>query len=131
MGRTSNEAKQNWNKAHYTQVKVSVLPQIAAAFKEKCLRDGVSMASKISRFMSEQANISGVKKPQADPYGTRQRRCKALFGLIEQLEEILEREQNYWRNIPINLQNGERYEAAEHTATALEEALDILHNAYW
>ena len=131
MGKTSNETKQNWNKTHYTQVKVSVLPQIAAAFKEKCLQDGVSMASEISRFMGGQAKANINKKPKADPYGTRQRRRKALYSLITQLEGILDAEQDYWWNIPINMQNGERYAAAEQAVSAMEEALDTLHQAYW
>jgi hypothetical protein len=131
MGKTSNKVKQRFNKTRYTQVKVSVNPEIAAAFKEKCFNDGISMASEISRFMSEQTNINRKKKLQAEPFGTRQRRRKALVSLIGQLEEILDAEQDYWHNIPINLQNGQAYEAAEHAVSALEEVLSLLHGAYW
>jgi len=130
MGRTSNESKQNWNKTHYTQVKVSIPPQIAAAFKEKCLQNNVSMASEISRFMSEQTKVTGNKTPKTEPYGTRQLRRKALYSLMTQLEGILDAEQAYWQNIPANMQNGERYEAAEQAVSAMEEALDMLHQAY-
>jgi len=123
MGRTSNEAKRRWNNAHYTQVKVSVGPEIAAEFKKKCQAKGVSMASEISRFMS------GENK-KADPCGTRRRRRKALSLAIAQLEEIREAEKQYWDNIPINLQNGPAYEAAEQAVSALEEAVELLYHAY-
>ena len=123
MGKTSNEAKQRWNTAHYTQVKVSVQPEIAAAFKKKCQEKGVSMASEIARFMS------GENK-KTDPCSTRQRRRKALISVIMQLEAICDAETQYWHNIPINLQNGERYEAAEQAATAMEEAVALLYQAY-
>ena len=123
MGKTSNEAKQRWNYAHYTQIKVSVQPKIAAEFKKKCQAKGVSMTSEISRFMSREN-----KNP--DICSTRRRRKKALFVLIAQLEEIRDAEKEYWDNIPINLQNGPAYEAAEQAVSAIEEAYAILCHAY-
>jgi len=123
MGVTSNEAKQHWNRTHYTQIKVSVQPEIAAKFKAKCQTKGVSMASEISRFMSGEN-----KKP--DICSTRQRRRRALVSIITQLEEIFYAEKQYWDNIPINLQNAPAYEAAEQAATAMEEALELLYQAY-
>jgi len=123
MGKTSNETKQRWNNSHYTQIKVSVQPETAAKFKAKCQTKGVSMASEISRFMNGEN-----KKP--DICSTRQRRQKALVSVIVQLEKICDAEKDYWDNIPINLQNGERYEAAEQAYTAMEEALSLLHQAY-
>jgi len=123
MGKTSNEAKQRWNCNHYTQIKVSVQPEIATHFKVKCQTKGVSMASEISRFMRGEN-----KKP--DTCSTRQRRRKALASAIAQLEEIREAEKQYWDNIPINLQNAPAYEAAEQAVSALEEALELLYHAY-
>jgi adenine specific DNA methylase Mod len=123
MGTTSNKAKQRWNDSHYTQIKVSVQPEIAAKFKAKCQVKGVSMASEISRFMSNESK-------KTDTCSTRQKRRKALGSVILLLEEICDAEKEYWDNIPINLQNGERYEAAEQAYTAMEEALGLLHQAY-
>ena len=123
MGNTSNQAKQRWNNAHYTQVKVSVQPEIAAEFKKKCQAKGVSMASEISRFMSRE-------NKKSDICSTRKRRRKALFSAIAQLEEIRDAEKQYWDNIPITLQNGPAYEAAEQAVSALEEALELLYHAY-
>lgn len=125
MGSTSNESKQRFNNKHYTQVKVSVPPEIAAAFKAKCSSAGVSMAGELSSFMS----CHHPKKPEPD-VATRQKRRKALLAVIRQLEAIADAEQDYMNNIPVNLQNSQRYEAAEQAASALEEALDILHNVY-
>jgi hypothetical protein len=123
MGTTSNEAKQRWNHAHYTQIKVSVQPEIAAEFKKKCQAKGVSMASEISRFMSKEN-----RKP--DICSTRKRRRKAVFSVIAQLEEIRDAEKECWDNIPINLQNGDAYEAAGQACSALDEALESLYHAY-
>jgi hypothetical protein len=126
MGTTSNQAKERWNNSHYTQVKVSVQPEIAAKFKAKCQTKGVSMASELSRFMS---GDNKRDKPK-DISSTRQKRRKALVEVITQLEEICYAEKDYWDNIPINLQNGERYEAAEQAYSAMEEALALLYQAY-
>jgi hypothetical protein len=123
MGITSNTAKQRWNNSHYTQVKISVQPEIAEAFKRKCQARGVSMTSELSRFMGKT-----IMKP--DSCSTRQKRRKALGSIILQLEEICDAEKRYWDNIPANLQNGERYEAAEQAYTAMEEALELLYQAY-
>lgn len=123
MGKSSTESKQRWNDSHYTQVKVSVQPEIAETFKAKCQAKGVSMASEITRFMSGEN-----KKP--DPCSTRKYRRKALASVIIQLENICDAEKQYWDNIPINMQNGERYEAAEQAYTAMEEALELLYQAY-
>jgi hypothetical protein len=125
MGATSNESKQRFNKNHYTQVKVSVPHETASDFKIKCAEAGVSMASELSKFMS-----SCSPKKTAPSVKTRQQRRKATFAVIQQLEAIADAEQEYMDNIPINLQNSQRYEAAEQAASALEEALGILHNAF-
>ena len=109
----------------YTQVKVSVAPEIAAEFKARCVSAGVSMAGELSSFMS--LHKCTPKKPSTK---TRQLRRKVLKSLIQQLEEILHAEQQYLDNIPANLQNSQVYEAAELTVTALEEALNILNEAY-
>ena len=125
MGNTSNDVKQRWNHTHYTQVKVSLQPEIATAFKAKCAAAGVSMASELSNFM----RCHQPRKQESD-VSTRQKRRKATRSVIMQLEAIADAELEYKNNIPINLQNSQRYEAAEEAASALEEALGILHNAY-
>jgi len=125
MAATSNESKQRRNNANYTQVKVSVNQEIAAEFKAKCQCAGVSMASEISRFMSGQTPKKATPK-----VSTRRERRRALDNAIMLLESIVDAEQDYKHNIPINLQNSQRYEAAEHTVSTLEEALNILYNTF-
>jgi len=124
MGITSNEAKQRYNAGHYTQVKVSVPHETAAAFKSKCAAAGVSMASELKNFMS--GNIS--QKPLS--LRTRQLRRRAVIMLVRQIEAVMIAEQDYINNIPENLRNSRVYDAAEQTVSALEEALDILNEAY-
>ncbi len=57
-------------------------------------------------------------------------RRKKLNTILEQiveihnaLEEIKDEEQEYFENIPENLQSSERYEKAENAVAALEDAL--------
>ena len=130
MGATSNESKQSWNASHYTQLKVSVPPELAATFKARCKEKNVSMASEISRFMSIETKGCRPAKSAAGPYATRQKRRKALKSLVDQLEALMGAEQSYLENIPENLQSSCRYEDAEQTVSALEEALEILGEAY-
>jgi hypothetical protein len=51
MGHTSNKSKQRYNDSHYSQVKISVKPEVASAFKEACAVSNVSIAGVLSQFM--------------------------------------------------------------------------------
>lgn len=130
MGKTSNATKQKWCKEHYAQVKVCVPPETAAIFKTRCKADGVSMASEIARFMRGQNSESYSKKKQELRVVTRPQRRKTLALLIRNIDAIMDAEINYRDNIPESLRNSCRYEAAEQTVAALEEALNILITAY-
>jgi len=69
-------------KAKYTQVKVSVDPGIASAFKEACAAANVSMAAELSKFMADYAN--GVVKHKAAPdYSTRRRRRAFIKSILK------------------------------------------------
>ena len=114
----------------YTQVKVSVAPETAAAFKANCLARGVSMAGEISRFMSVQSEKNVAVKSGADNVATRQHRRKAVKAVIARIEAVMEAESRYKDCIPENLTGSRLYDAAEETVSALEAALDILNEAY-
>ena len=136
MGIASNEAKQHWNSAHYTQVKVSVKSEIAAAFKADCLAQGVSMAGEITRFMVEKID-SGVdchrqssKSSHPVAVSSRPQRRKAAKYILELLESMIDSETQYIENIPQNLRNSSNYEAAQQSLSDLEEAAELLRNAY-
>ena len=126
MGKTPNGPKQRWNEANYTQVNVALPPQVAAAFKEKCLDAGVSMRSEIIRLVGESAPI----KPPPEQLDEKRKRRKAVKSIILRLEAIMEAERQYAERIPENLKNGEAYEVAEETVSALENAIGYLNEAY-
>ena len=65
MSDLATKAKARWNAANYVQLKVSVRPEIAAAFKAACAASGVSMAGELSRFMAEYSATPGTKKTAA------------------------------------------------------------------
>jgi len=130
MGITSNAAKQCWNANHYTQVKISVSPELAAAFKAKCKAGGVSMTERLSDFMRTETAGTRLPRPKPDPYETRPKRRTALKALIVQLEAIAEAEQGYIDKIPDSFHGSQRYEEAEETAEVLLEALELLAGAY-
>jgi len=130
MGATSTAVKQRWNTSHYTQIKVSVPKEVAAAFKARCCHAGVSMASEITRFMRGQTGTGRSEKNSASVYTTRQLRRKALNNVITQIQAIMDAEQNYMDNIPVNLQSSSLHDTAEQTVSALDEALNILSEAY-
>jgi predicted DNA-binding protein (UPF0278 family) len=130
MGRTSNAVKQKWCKENLTQVKVSVPPAIAAAFKVKCQIDGVSMASELSRFMSGAGCESPHWKTSIHRIVTRPQRRKAVAVIVEHLERILDAEGEYIACMPPGIDDSIRRSAADETMNALEEALELLREAY-
>ena len=130
MGKTSNQAKQQWNVKHYVQIKISIAPDIAAAFKAKCAAAGVSVTSELTRLMGGDPISNRIQKPAADMYRTRRLRRNGLALLIHHLELIRDSEQDYLEAIPANLATSPMHEAAEHTVSALEDALSSLHDAF-
>jgi len=129
LGKTSNAAKQRWNKDHYIQFKVWVRPETVEEFKAKCKSDGVSMASEVASFMHGYCNKPTSSRNELN-VAARKHRRKALGILLQQLEMIRDAELQYQENIPENLVNSIRYEAADQSIEALQEAIDKLNEVY-
>ena len=129
-----NNARAQWNAKQYTQVKVFVRPNIAADFKAACAARGESMASVISRAMLGYCGGKPGSKPKAraaaPDYSTRGKRRTALRYHSEQVEAICDAEGTYKDNIPETLRGGQRYEDADQTVEALDEAIDALSRAF-
>lgn len=53
-----------------------------------------------------------------------------LYSIINELDSIKDDEQNYYDNIPENLQYSQRAEDSEQAIDNLEEALDLLNELY-
>ena len=88
MGKTSNQAKQQWNSRNYVQIKALVAPSIATAFKAKCAASGVSVNSELTRLMGGKPTINRIQKPTVDMYRTRRLRRSGLELLIAHIEAI-------------------------------------------
>jgi len=148
MHKPSNASKDRWNATHYSQVKVSVKPEIAATFKEACSSAGVSLASVLSKFMidySQNSNISGLehlmkklpfcehchkaKQPEA-PYETRRLRRAAVKAIISQMEQIALVEECYRDRIPENLQGSKVYDVADESVALMQEVIELLEEIY-
>jgi hypothetical protein len=121
-------AKQRWA-ARHTQIKITVHPEIADQFKALCAGEGVSMTSKLKSYIDGLLGGNAEKLP-AGPYTTRQKRRKALKLLIREVEEIMKAEQRYVDQMPENLESAPMHEAAELAIDSLDEALEILRNAF-
>ena len=130
MGNSSTQAKQRWNAANYKQVKVSVKPEIATAFKDACESANVSMASEISQFMSHYSNTCANKAGYSPDLSTRRKRRTAVSSIIKQLERIKDNEERCRDNIPDNLQGSAAFDNAEQCIDLLCEAIDLLESAY-
>jgi len=109
----------------YKQIKISVDPAVASAFKNACAALNVSMASVLSRFMADFSNLSAVDV-LSPAYATRKQRRAAVQIIAEQLEKIKVCEENYRDRIPENLQNSVVYDRADAFASSLDEAIEVL-----
>ena len=111
--------------SEYTQVKVSVDSQVAAAFKSSCLKSGVSMANVLSKYMATYSATSHKNRSVSSLSTKRQRRA-AIVKVIVQLEQILRSEESYRDRIPENLQSSSVFDAADHWVSVLEDVIDSL-----
>jgi len=130
MGKTSNGAKQRYNEAHYVQLKVSVSPEVAAAFKEKCNENSVSMAAVLSQYMAIYSGTAAKNSLPPIKTATRPDRRESVKTLIAKLEQIRDAEETYRDNIPDNLQSSPNFDAADDSVAALDEALELLISTY-
>jgi len=108
-----------------TQIKVSIDPDTAVAFKAACAASNVSMTAELSRFMIEYSNGS-VKRKSAPNYSTRRHRRTAIKAMIKELEQIVSHEVRMRDRTPDNLQASSVYEATEDAISALESGIDAL-----
>ena len=119
--------------ALYRQLKVSVDQDLAESFKHVCYNAGVSMAAELSAFMAARAGVMSGLPDKADKlagYDTRAKRRHHVGCIITQLESIMSYEDAYKARIPDNLQSGPAYENAELAVDSLEQAIDLLKDAY-
>ena len=155
MANPYNEIKQRWNAAHYVQIKVSVNPEIAAAFKAACASSGVSIASVLSKFMADYSihpyspcptlyepgktvigknEAIAVKSSKtaapADSLATRRLRRDAVNAIVSKMEQLVSAEESYRDRIPANLQNSMVYDAAEESIAAMYEIIELLQEVY-
>jgi len=130
MTNPANASKQRWNSRNYVQVKVSVRPELALAFKDACLAADASMASVLSGFMASYSKQPVKTEPVINPYATRKMRRKAVDFFITQMESLTLAEERYRDNIPENLQGSARYEEADRSVDAARNAIEQLREIY-
>ena len=128
-GETAANPQPKTDAARYTQVKISVNPDLAFEFKKACAASKVSMASQLSRYMAGFCCVKPKQEPSRD-YTTRRRRRSAVGRLLTELGKIRDAEERYMENIPANLQGSVVYDNAEQAVSAMDEALDILASVY-
>jgi len=113
------------------QVKISVELNVALAFKNACIKNGVSMTKELTNFMVERADIlNDCSNMENVRLSSRSGRRKETAAAIAKLEKIRNAEADYRDKIPPNLQSGPAYEAAEYAVDQIEQALDLLHEAF-
>lgn len=125
------ESQKQWNSQNYVQLNIAVRPELAVAFRSACEQAQTPMREALITFMSKYCETPPVHKEQKGVnYAVRSNRRKATAAIVGELEKIRDAEEKYMQNMPINLQNSSRYEAAEQTVEALDESIGILGEAF-
>ena len=130
MGKTSNAAKQKWNASHYVQVKFSVKPETAAAFKAACASAGDTMASVLSAFMLRHAGKPNEQNTAPVNVKTLKDRRKTAIYVHNIIAALIDAEEMFYKNAPANLRDSERYDMAQERVDRLEEALAAIDAVY-
>ena len=124
------ESKKRWNAENYKQLNLSVNPDLSEAFRAACEQSENSMRKVLTEFMASYAATPPAPKMSNEGYNRRGDRRKAVKSIVSQLIVIRDAEEQYKDNIPENLRNSSRYEAAEQTVEILEEAIELLSEAF-
>jgi hypothetical protein len=125
MGEKTAHPSPHRRRVDYTQVKISIAPGLANAFKEACVSAGVSMASVLTGYMADFCGVEVKQKPTPD-LTTRRKRKAAVKRLARQLCMIMAAEGCYLENVPENIQGSIVSERAENFISLLGDALEIL-----
>ena len=132
MAIQTNQQEKN---GRYKQVKISVDPAIASAFKDACALSNSSMAAVFTKFMADYINTttgnidgnpSSANRKSAPDYSTRRLRRKAIRRIIGQIEQIRDSEIGYRDRIPENFEGSIVYEKAEELVSLLEEVIELM-----
>ena len=125
------ESHKRWNAKNYKQLNIAVRPELVAAFRTICEQRQTPMREVLITLMTEYcAAPPATNEQKNNGYTVRRDRRKATASIIGQLEKIRDAEDDYRQNIPVNLRNSSRYESAEQAIEALDEAIDILGEAF-
>lgn len=119
-----------WNGGQYTQVKVHVRTELAAAFKAACTANNDTIVGLLSGFMESYSNANVPKNGYSPNLSTKRKRRAAVRGILTQLERIRDNEENYMMNVPANLQGSEVFLFAEYCVSLVDEAIEALETAY-
>ena len=112
-------------RAKLSQVKVSVDPQIATAFKAACAASNVSMAAELTRFMVDYSKGT-VKRKVAPDYTTRRKRRAVIKRILVELEQLRVAEERLIDNAPDNLQDAPIYETADEYIAIFDDVIGLL-----
>ena len=130
MSNSYYESRKRWNAANYKQLNLSVNPELSEAFRLACEQNGKSMRKVLTEFMASYAATPlAPEKPKKEHSGRGYRR-KAVKSIVSQLTVIRDSEDAFKENIPENLRNSTRYTDAEQTVDLLDEALELLSEAF-
>jgi hypothetical protein len=130
MGMMESKSGRRRTVLKYTQVKVSIAFEVAAAFKTACVMNGVSMASVLSSHMAKYAKVGIEAKNRADPFGTRKKRRRVLCEILLLMGQLLAAEERYRDNIPANLQNSTVYSNVDWVIGKIDDIIDLLKYVY-
>ena len=136
MSNATTRAKARWNAANYVQIKVSVRPEIAAAFKAACAAADASMAGELSRFMAEYAEMKaadqavGIKIENVESVSTTKKRRKTVCAVTRLLEQVRDAEELFIGNAPENLRSAPIYANAEQYVSVLDDVIEQLGEIY-
>ena len=125
------EKRAQWHAENYTQVKISVRPELAEAFKAICKIRGASVASVLSGYMHEYIAVPAQKEHlKAPDYSVRRKRKAAALKCLEVLEQLRDAEELSRDNMPDNLRGSANYERADETVQVLTDAIESIRDAY-
>jgi hypothetical protein len=134
LASAANKAKTKWNAEHYSQIKISVAPELAAAFQSACASAGVSMTAALSKYMAEFSALTVKVQKCRPPVGvivsTKEKRRKLLKNMLLQMEKIRDAQERAMDNIPENFHGSDSYEAAEESLALMDEVIDLLGAIY-
>lgn len=125
LDKTPSATKKHQNSSNYSQVKMSVKPDIAIVIKNTYTVNNASITAVIFRFIAKYSGTESNRGNYTPVVSTMKQRKTAPTSVINRLRQTSDSEERCPNNITISLRGSKAFQSAERCISNIEGLLGL------